>query len=96
MAKRFAIHPGEILLTEFMQPNGLTAYRLAKELRVPVPRINDVVRGKRAISADTALRLGIYFGLPAQFWLNLQNDYDLRIAAKASTLGKIKARAKAA
>jgi addiction module HigA family antidote len=90
MAKPFAIHPGEILLTEFMQPHGLTAYRLAKELCVPVPRVNDLVRGKRAISADTALRLGIYFGLPAQFWLNLQNDYDLRLAAKPSALQKIK------
>jgi addiction module HigA family antidote len=72
------IHPGEILLTEFMQPFGLTAYRLAKILGVPAPRIGDVVRGKRAISADTALRLGVYFGLPARFWLNLQNEYDLR------------------
>jgi addiction module HigA family antidote len=57
-----------------MQPLGLTAYRLAKELQVPLPRVNDDVRGKRSITADTALRLGIYFGLPAQFWLNLQND----------------------
>ncbi len=80
MSKPFAIHPGEILLTEFMQPLGLTAYRLAKELAVPGPRINDIVLCKRAISADSALRLGIYFGLPAQFWLNLQNDYDLRLA----------------
>ena len=96
MAKPFAIHPGEILRTEFMEPYGLTAYRLAKELYVPVPRVNDIVRGKRAISADSALRLGIYFGLPAQFWLNLQNDYDLRRVAKASALQKIKPRAKAA
>ena len=96
MPKPFAIHPGEILLTEFMKPYGLTAYRLAKELCVPVPRVNDVVRGKRAISADTVLRLGIYFGLPAQFWLNLQNDYDLRIAAKSGALQKVKPRAEAA
>lgn len=96
MAKSFAVHPGEILLTEFMEPYGLTAYRLAKELCVPVPRVNDVVRGKRAISADTALRLGIYFGLPAQFWMNLQNDYDLRLAAKDRALLKVKPRAKAA
>jgi len=96
MAKTFAIHPGEILLTEFMQPHDLTAYRLAKELCVPVPRVNDIVRRKRAISADTALRLGIYFGLPAQFWLNLQNDYDLRQAAKSGALTKIKPRSKAA
>ena len=80
MPKTFAIHPGEILKEEFMQPLSLTAYRLAKDLHVPAPRINDIVRGKRAISADTAIRLGIYFGLPAQFRMNLQNDYDLRLA----------------
>ena len=96
MPRTFAIHPGEILLTEFMQPHGLTAYRLAKELCVPSPRVHDIVRGNRGISADTALRLGIYFGLPAQFWLNLQNDYDLRLAANASALTKIKPRSKAA
>ena len=87
------IHPGEILLTEFMEPLGLTAYRLAKDLRVPAPRGGDIVRGKRAISADTALRLGIYFGLPAQFWLNLQNEYDLRRAAGNSALMKVERRA---
>ena len=87
--KKFSIHPGEILLTEFMQPHRLTAYRLAKEINVPLPRVNDVVLGKRSISADTALRLGKYFGLPAQFWLNLQNDYDIRNANTAD-LAKIK------
>jgi addiction module HigA family antidote len=61
------IHPGEILLSEFMDPLELTAYRLAKELSVPAPLVGDIVRGKRATSADTALRLGIYFGLPARF-----------------------------
>src|SRR5580693_2170711 len=81
------IHPGEILLTEFMEPLGLTAYRLAKDLAVPAPRVGDIVRGKRAISADTALRLGQYFGLPAQFWLNLQNEYDLRLAADRAARG---------
>jgi len=81
MAKKFAIHPGEILVTEFMEPMGLTAYRVAKELGVPLPRVYDIVKkGKRAISADTALRLGAFFGLPAQFWMNLQNQYDLRTA----------------
>jgi addiction module HigA family antidote len=80
------VHPGEILLTEFMEPLGLTAYRLAKDLAVPAPRVGDIVRGKRAISADTALRLGIYFGLPAQFWLNLQNEFDLRRAAASPAL----------
>ena len=87
------IHPGEILLTEFMEPLGLTAYRLAKDLAVPAPRVGDIVRGKRAISADTALRLGIYFGLPAQFWLNLQNEYDLRRAAGSAELKKVSPRA---
>ena len=88
MPKTFSIHPGEILLTEFMQPHKLTAYRLAKEINVPLPRVNDIVLGKRSISADTALRFGRYFGLPAQFWLNLQNDYDLR-NARTVELAKI-------
>jgi addiction module HigA family antidote len=81
----FAIHPGEILKTEFMEPMGVSAYALAKALSFP--GIYEVVRGDRAISADTAIRLGKYFGLPAQFWLNLQNDYDLRIA-EGSGIGK--------
>ncbi len=87
MAKQFAIHPGEILLTEFMEPMGLTSYRVAKELGVPLPRIYDLLKGKRAISADTALRLGAYFGLPAQFWMHLQNEYDLRTADRAGLAG---------
>lgn len=78
MRKPFAVHPGEILKTEFMEPLGVSGYALAKALNFP--GIYEVVRGERAISADTAVRLGKYFGLPAQFWLNLQNDYDLRIA----------------
>jgi addiction module HigA family antidote len=89
MAKVFAIHPGEILKEEFMTPLSLTAYRLAKELHVPAPRVNDIVRGKRSITADTAIRLGIYFGLPAQFWMNLQNDYDLRLAKSAVAVQNI-------
>jgi addiction module HigA family antidote len=76
--KIFAIHPGEILKTEFIEPMGVSAYALAKAINFP--GIYEVIRGGRAISADTAIRLGKYFGLPAQFWLNLQNDYDLRIA----------------
>ena len=76
--KVFAVHPGEILRTEFMEPIGLSAYALAKALKFP--GIYEVARGERAISADTAVRLGKFFGLPALFWLNLQNDYDLRIA----------------
>jgi len=83
--KVFAVHPGEILRTEFMEPMGVSAYELAKALGFP--GIYEVVRGNRAISADTAIRLGKYFGLPAQFWLNLQNDYDLRIA-EGSGIGK--------
>ncbi|HWZ50784.1 MAG TPA: HigA family addiction module antitoxin [Granulicella sp.] len=67
MAKPFAIHPGEILLEEFLIPMNLTPYRLAKDLLVPLRRINDVVRGKRSITADTALRLGAHFGLPPSF-----------------------------
>jgi addiction module HigA family antidote len=82
--KQFAIHPGEILFTEFMEPMGLSSYRVAKELGVPLPRVYDIVKGKRSISADTALRLGAYFCLPAQFWMNLQNDYDLRTANTAA------------
>ena len=81
----FAVHPGEILKAEFMEPMGVSAYALAKAL--DFPGIYEVVRGDRAISADTAIRLGKYFGLPAQFWLNLQNDYDLRIA-EASGVGR--------
>ena len=89
MPKPFAIHPGEILQTEFIQPLGLTSYRLAKEIGVPTPRVHDVVLGKRSISADTALRFGKFFGLPAQFWLHLQNEYDLR-QADTTALAKIK------
>ena len=83
--KVFAVHPGEILKTEFMEPMGVSAYELAKALSFP--GIYEVVRGDRSISADTAIRLGKYFGLPAQFWLNLQNDYDLRIA-EGTGIGK--------
>src|SRR6266403_5181237 len=88
--KVFAVHPGEILKTEFMEPMGVSAYSLAKALNFP--GIYEVVRGDRAISADTAIRLGKHFGLPAQFWLNLQNDYDLRIAEGSGIGKKIKPR----
>src|SRR3984893_3610119 len=83
--KVFAIHPGETLRTEFMEPMGVSGYELAKALNFP--GIYEVVRGARSISTETAIRLGKYFGLPAQFWLNLQNDYDLRIA-EGSGIGK--------
>lgn len=73
------IHPGEILREEFLIPLGLSANALALALRVPAPRINDIVRERRAISADTALRLARYFGTSAEFWLGLQADFDLKI-----------------
>jgi addiction module HigA family antidote len=92
MPKVFAMHPGEILREEFMKPAGLTAYRLAKDLRVPLPRIHEIARGNRGITADTAIRLGIYFGLPAQFWLNLQNDYELRLAQRRNIHGEVRPR----
>ena len=93
--KIFAVHPGEILKTEFMEPLSISAWRLARELDVPAPRVNDIVRGKRGISANTALRLGLYFGNSAQFWLNLQNRYDLAEAAKDRSIRKIRSRAAA-
>ncbi|MCH7610994.1 MAG: HigA family addiction module antidote protein [Chloroflexi bacterium] len=71
------IHPGEILLEEFLKPMGITQYRLAKDVSVDPRRINEIVHGKRSISADTALRLGRYFGTSARFWVNLQSHYDL-------------------
>jgi addiction module HigA family antidote len=87
MAKRTKvippIHPGETLREEFLKPLGLTANGLAMELLVPATRVNDIVRGKRAITADTALRLARYFGTTAQFWMNLQTNYDLEVAEDA-------------
>lgn len=77
------VHPGEILREEFLTPLGITQYRLAKEIHVPARRINEIVLEKRGISADTALRLGRYFGTTAQFWLNLQSRYDLEVARDA-------------
>jgi addiction module HigA family antidote len=71
------IHPGEILMEEFLEPMGISQYRLAKDISVPPRRINEIVHGKRAITADTALRLGRFFGMSPQFWLNLQTRYDL-------------------
>ena len=73
------IHPGEILLEEFLKPLGLSQYRLAKEINVTARRINEIVLGKRAISPDTALRLSRYFGLSERFWMNLQARYDLEV-----------------
>jgi len=76
------IHAGEILREEFMAPLGLTAYRLAQDINVPVPRVNDIVRERRGISADTALRLARYFGTTAQFWLGLQMAHELERAER--------------
>ena len=80
------IHPGEVLLEEFLVPMGITQYRLAKDISVPQRRISEIVNGGRAITADTALRLGRFFGMEAQFWINLQSRYEL-LQAEAE-LGK--------
>ncbi len=76
------IHPGEILLEEYLKPLGLSQYRLAKDITVPARRVNEIVHGKRAITADTALRLARFFGTSDRFWLNLQTRYDLEIEKK--------------
>ena len=80
------VHPGEVLLEEFLGPLGLTQYRLAKDVSVPARRINEIVHGNRAVSADTALRLARYFGTSDRFWLNLQAAYDLDV--ERDRLGK--------
>jgi len=81
MAKKVIdpIHPGEILMEEFLEPLGISQYRLAKDISVPPRRINEIVHGKRSITADTTLRLARYFGTTERFWLNLQVRYDLEI-----------------
>ena len=73
------IHPGEVLLADFLQPLELSQYRLAQDISVPPRRINEIVHGKRSVSADTALRLARYFGTSEQFWLNLQARFDLEV-----------------
>ena len=78
--KHEPIHPGEVLMEDFIEGFGITQNKLAVSIRVPPRRINEIVHGKRAITADTALRLGKYFGTSAQFWLNLQTHYDLDVA----------------
>lgn len=77
--KMSPVHPGEILLEEFLNPTGITQYRLAKDINVPPRRINEIIHGKRAITANTALRLGKYFNMSPQFWINLQSHYDLEV-----------------
>jgi addiction module HigA family antidote len=79
MKKMEPIHPGEVLLEEFLKPMGISQYRLAKDTSVPARRINEIVHGTRAVTADTALRLERYFGTSAQFWLNLQTHFDLEV-----------------
>ena len=80
MPTKFApVHPGEILLEEFLQPRGISQYKLAHDISVHPRRINEIVHGKRSISADTALRLSRYFGLSERFWLNLQARYDIEV-----------------
>lgn len=86
------VHPGEILLTEFLEPLGVSQYQLAKAVDVPARRINEIVHGQRRISADTALRLARYFGTSERFWMNLQARYDLEVEKDrlGSALGEIR------
>lgn len=83
------IHPGEILKTEFLDPLGITPYRLAKEMHVTVPRVNDIVLEKRGISAEMALRLGRFFGTRSELWSGLQSEYERRVAANALKKGEL-------
>ncbi|MCD4654347.1 HigA family addiction module antidote protein [bacterium] len=87
------VHPGEILMEEFLKPFGLSQYRVAKDINVPARRINEIVHGKRSITADTALRLSRYFNLSERFWLNLQSRYDIEIE-KDKQDGRIKTEVK--
>ncbi|WP_394757030.1 HigA family addiction module antitoxin [Rhodoferax sp.] len=82
------IHPGEILLEEYMKPMGITARQLSSDMDVPPSRISDIVNGARPITADTALRLGLFFSMEPRYWLNLQTEYDMRIVTR-QTLGTI-------
>jgi antitoxin HigA-1 len=83
MKKIRNIHPGEVLQEEFLTPLCITVYKLAKDIHIPQTRIAAIVKGRRRVTADTALRLGIYFGNSAFFWLNLQNDYDVEAEKRA-------------
>lgn len=77
------ITPGEILLEEFLKPNNISQNQIARDIGVPAGRINQIIKGKRDITADTALRLGEYFGMEPQFWLNLQSNYELKLALQS-------------
>ena len=94
MEKLDNIHPGEVLKEEFMKPLDITAYRLSKDLGIPQTRISEILKGRRRISADTALRLSKYFGNSAKFWLGLQDDYDLEeeLTSRKREFQKIKRR----
>ena len=91
MTKLPNIHPGEILNEEFLKPFDITAYRLSKDIRIPQTRTSQIIKGKRRITADTALRLSKYFGNSTKFWLGLQNDYDIEEETNklGETLNKI-------
>lgn len=80
------IHPGEILLEDFLKPMQISINKLARDIDVPPGRISTIVNGKRSITADTALRLGLYFGVSPELWLNLQTDYDLRLARRSTKI----------
>ncbi len=92
MAKLKNIHPGEILMDEFLIPFNITAYKLSKDIKIPQTRISEIVKGNRRITADTALRLSKYFGNSSKFWLGLQDDFDIeeQTSAKSSLLKSIK------
>jgi len=85
MEKLLNIHPGEILLEEFLKPMNISAYRLSKDIGIPQTRTSEIIKGHRSITADTALRLSYYFGNSAKFWLGLQNDYDLEEEKKTKS-----------
>lgn len=93
MARLKNIHPGEVLSEEFLSPLNITAYKLAKDIEIPQTRISEIIKGKRRITADTALRLSKYFGNSAKFWLGLQDDFDIeeQSSAKEAILKSIKA-----
>ncbi|MEN6352789.1 MAG: HigA family addiction module antitoxin [Bacteroidales bacterium] len=83
MEKLSNIHPGEILLEEFLKPLNISAYRLSKDIGIPQTRTSEIIKGRRSITADTAIRLSYYFGNSAKFWLGLQNDFDLEEEKKS-------------
>ncbi len=93
MAKLKNIHPGEVLLEEFLLPLNISAYRLAKDVEIPQTRISEIIKGNRRITADTALRFSKYFGNSAKFWLGMQDDFDIEeeLSSKGSLIQSIKA-----